>query len=300
MNSDTSKQISRKGAWVLASRPKTLPAAVSPVLVGCALAIMDGLFQAMPAIAALAVSLLLQIAVNLANDYFDFKRGVDTEERMGPVRVTQSGLIPPETVKRAMILTLMAAALAGCYLVIIGGWPILALGVTAILAALMYSGGPFPLASNALGDLFVFLFFGPVAVCGTYFVQATQLSTPAILLSIPVGFLITAILVVNNQRDIITDCQTGKRTLAVILGETGSRLEYGALLGSAYLIPVIMVIQDIIHPYSLLSLLSLPFTFPVLRLVLKEKGSILNQALAGTARLTFFYCLFLSIGLLLS
>jgi len=298
MNTNEPSSISRTQAWILASRPKTLPAAVSPVLIGTALAVKTGNFKLLPVCAALAVSLLLQIAVNLANDYFDFKKGVDTEDRMGPLRVTQSGLIPPETVKRAMMGTLLAAAISGFYLVIVGGWPILALGLAAILSALAYSGGPFPLASNSLGDLFVFIFFGPVAVCGTYFVQALQLPMLAVILSIPAGLLITAILVVNNLRDIVTDRQTGKRTLAVRLGETGSRAEYLILIGTAYLVPVVLVLLGMIPVYCLLVLLSLPIAYPTLKLILTQQGRTLNQGLAGTARLTFLFCLLLSIGLL--
>lgn len=299
MNQTDKNSISRRQAWILASRTKTLPAAVSPVLVGVALAVRQGTFKPLPAIAALAVSLLLQIAVNLANDYFDFKKGVDTAERLGPVRVTQSGLIPPEAVKRAMIGTLVVAAIFGLYLVTVGGWPILVLGLAAIVSALMYSGGPFPLASNALGDLFVFLFFGPVAVGGTYYVQALQLPLIAVILSVPAGLLITAILVVNNLRDISTDLKTGKRTLAVVMGEKGSRVEYLVLLGAAYLIPAILVQREELPVYALICLLSIPFSIPTLRVVLFQQGSALNQALAGTARLTFLFCLLLSVGLLI-
>jgi 1,4-dihydroxy-2-naphthoate polyprenyltransferase len=298
MNTNDTSSISRTQAWVLASRPKTLPAAVSPVLIGTALAVKSGNFKLLPVCAALAVSLLLQIAVNLANDYFDFKKGVDTEDRLGPLRVTQSGLIPPETVKRAMMGTLLAAAISGFFLVIVGGWPILALGLAAILSALAYSGGPFPLASNGLWDLFVFIFFGPVAVCGTYFVQALQLPMLAMILSIPAGLLITAILVVNNLRDIVTDRQTGKRTLAVMLGETGSRAEYLILIGTAYLVPIVLVVLGMIPGYSLLVLFSLPIAYPTLKLILTQQGRTLNQGLAGTARLTFLFCLLLSAGLL--
>jgi len=300
MNTNNHPSISPLQAWILAIRPKTLPAAVSPVLIGTALAIKSGHFNLPPAIAALMVSLLLQIGVNLANDYFDFKKGVDTEARLGPVRVTQSGLIPPQTVKRTMLGILFAAGLSGFYLVLIGGWPILLLGIAAILSALAYSGGPFPLASHGLGDLFVFIFFGPVAVCGTYYVQALQLSNLAMLMSIPVGLLITAILVVNNLRDIETDQQTGKRTMAVILGINGSRSEYIILLSIAYLIPMVMIYTEMVSIYALLVLLSLPIALPPLRLVLFAKGIRLNQGLAGTARLTFLFSLLLSIGLLIN
>ncbi len=300
MNTKNHLSISPLQAWILAVRPKTLPAAVSPVLIGTVLAIRIGHFDPLPAIAALMVSLLLQIGVNLANDYFDFKKGVDTEARLGPVRVTQSGLIPPQTVKRTMLGTLFTAGLSGFYLVLIGGWPILLLGIAAILSALAYSGGPFPLASNGLGDLFVFFFFGPVAVCGTYYVQVLLLSNLAIIMSVPVGLLITAILVVNNLRDIETDRETGKRTIAVFIGVNGSRSEYLILLSIAYLIPIYAIYADMISIYALLVLLSLPIALPPLRLVMYEKGKLLNQGLAGTARLTFLFSLLLSVGLLIS
>ncbi|MCG8333056.1 MAG: 1,4-dihydroxy-2-naphthoate polyprenyltransferase [Proteobacteria bacterium] len=289
--------ISRLQAWVLATRPKTLPAAVSPVLVGCALAFRSGHFKPVIAFAALAVSLLLQIGVNLANDYFDFKRGVDTKDRLGPTRVTQSGLIPPATVKNAMSGVLLLAGIAGLYLVYVGGWPILLLGVASILSALAYSGGPFPLASNGLGDLFVFIFFGPVAVCGTYYLQTMEVTGLVILLSICPGFLITAILVVNNTRDIETDSEVGKRTLAVMLGIKGSRVEYLLLLIIAYLIPTTLVLMGMMPIFLLFVLLSLPAAYLPVKSILNESGPVLNQALAGTAKLTFWFCLFLSIGL---
>lgn len=292
--------MSRLQAWILATRPKTLPAAVSPVLVGCALAFRSGHFNPLIACAAFAVSLLLQIGVNLANDYFDFKRGVDTKDRLGPTRVTQSGLIPPGTVKSAMSVVLLLAGIAGLYLVYIGGWPILLLGIASILSALAYSGGPFPLASNGLGDLFVFIFFGPVAVCGTYYLQALEVSDLAVLLSICPGFLITAILVVNNTRDIETDSKVGKRTMAVLLGVKGSRFEYLLLLIISYLIPIGLVIIGTASPPLLLVLFSLPAAYSLVRLILSKSGSILNQALAGTAKLTFWFCLLLSIGLVIS
>ena len=300
MVANNSTSISRLQAWILATRPKTLPAAISPVLVGCALAYKSGHFNPFIVCAALAVSLLLQIGVNLANDYFDFKRGVDTKDRLGPTRVTQSGLIPPATVKMAMAFVLFLSGMAGLYLVYVGGWPIFILGIASILSALAYSGGPFPLASNGLGDLFVFIFFGPVAVCGTYFLHTMELSNLVILFSLCPGFLITAILVVNNTRDIDTDSEVGKRTLAVMLGVKGSRIEYVLLLAIAYLIPLTLVISGTLSPYLLLILLSLPAAYSPVKLVLTEGGSILNQALAGTAKLTFWFCLLLSIGLLIN
>ena len=226
-------------AWILAARPKTLPAAVAPVTVGSAMAAVHNSFSLLPAMAALAVALLLQIGVNLANDYFDFVKGVDSDDRLGPLRVTQSGLISPGRVRVAMIITLGLAGLPGLYLVYVGGWPVLVIGAASILAALAYSGGPYPLASNALGDLFVFIFFGLVAVCGTYYVQTLMLTATVVLIGADVGLLITAILVVNNLRDIATDSRTGKRTLAVRLGASGTKLEFSLLLAGAYCGPLV-------------------------------------------------------------
>ena len=197
--------VTRVRAWLLAARPKTLPAAIAPVVVGAAAALGEGAFAPLPALAALAGALLLQIGVNLANDYFDFGRGIDAADRKGPVRVTQAGLIPPGQVRLGMAAAFAAAALVGVYLVVLGGTPILVVGIASILSALAYSGGPWPLASHGVADLFVFVFFGPVAVCGTYFVQAGAVSGTAAAASVAPGLLITAILVVNNLRDIETD-----------------------------------------------------------------------------------------------
>ncbi|MCP4755437.1 MAG: 1,4-dihydroxy-2-naphthoate polyprenyltransferase [Proteobacteria bacterium] len=286
--------------WILAIRPRTLPAALAPVAVGTALAFADLHFRLFPALAALAVSLLLQIGVNLANDYFDCVKGIDTEERLGPVRVTQSGLIPPQTVRTGMHSVLALAAAFGAYLVFVGGWPILLLGIAAVLAALAYSGGPFPLASNGLGDLFVFIFFGLVAVGGTYYVQALQLPLRVAIIAVPVGLLTTAILVVNNLRDIETDRKAGKVTLAVILGKRGSRVEYSLLLAVAYAIPVVLWSLETLSGWILLHLISLPLAFPTIRTVWRHRGPVLNRALVGTARLSLVFSLLLSVGLILA
>ena len=208
----------------MAVRHKTLPAALAPVLVGIALALSDKVFALLPALAAMGGALLLQIGVNLANDYFDFKKGIDSVDRLGPIRVTQTGLISPKQVMVGIVVTFGCSLLVGFYLVMVGGWPILFAGTASILSALAYSGGPCPLASLGLGDLFVFVFFGLVAVCGTYYVQALTLTWLVMGAAVPVGFLITAILVVNNLRDIEGDAKTGKRTLAVRLGVKGSRM----------------------------------------------------------------------------
>ena len=285
---------------MLAIRPRTLPAAISPVVLGSAMAIADKHFAWLPAAAALLVALLLQIGVNLANDYFDYMKGIDTEDRLGPPRVTQSGLIAAKQVKRAMLLTMGISLLPGIYLLIAGGWPVLLVGVAAICAALAYSGGPFPLASHGLGDPFVFIFFGLVAVGGTYYVQALHLTRMVLLMGVIEGLLITAILVVNNLRDIRTDRRTGKRTLAVIIGERGSRIEYLLLLGAAYAIPVGLWLGNQSSVWVILPIVSLPPALALMRLVWSGSGGvILNQALASTAKLALVYSLLLSIGLLL-
>ena len=286
-------------AWMLAVRPKTLPAAVSPVMVGIALALADQAFKLIPALAALAGALLLQIGVNLANDYFDYLKGVDTSERLGPLRVTQAGLISPGGVRAGMMVVFCLAILDGLYLVLVGGWPILAIGVASILSALAYSGGPYPLGSHGLGDIFVFIFFGLAAVCGTYYVQALNLTLTVVLMALPVGFLVTAILVVNNLRDIHTDRQTGKHTLAVILGERGTKAEYLLLHAAAYLVPLAGVLSGLISGWTFLILLSLPLSGAMIRMIWKEQGPVLNLALAGTANLAFFYSLLLAAGLLI-
>jgi 1,4-dihydroxy-2-naphthoate octaprenyltransferase len=244
-------------------------------------------------------ALLLQVGVNLANDYFDFVTGIDTEERIGPLRVTQSGLIQPSRVRAGMILSFGLAAVLGLYLVLASGWPVVVIGATSILAALLYSGGPYPLASHGLGDLFAFIFFGFVAVCGTYYVQALQITRLVFLMAIPVGLLITAILVVNNLRDIPTDQKLGKRTLAVILGPRRARTEYILLLAGAYAVPLLTWLTGLVSAWILLPLLSLPLAVAVTRIVVKNADRVLNQALAATARLTLIFCFLLSLGLAL-
>lgn len=287
-------------AWLLAVRPKTLPASVAPVIVGAALAIGDGGFRLLPAVAAMICSVLLQIGVNLANDYFDFKKGIDGPERLGPIRVTTAGLIPPGSVLKGMIATFALALSIGGYLVWVGGWPILAVGVASVLAALSYSGGPFPLASTGLGDLAVFVFFGLIAVNGAYYVQTHTLNPTVILLSAPVGFLITAILVVNNLRDIYTDEKAGKITLAVMIGERGTRIEFTALLAAAYVIPILAWRFFNVSAWAMiLPMASLPMAATLLRNVVRNEGDRLNKALAHCARLSLVFSLLLAIGIVL-
>ncbi len=248
----------------------------------------------------MAGSLLLQVGVNLANDYFDSVRGFDTEERVGPIRVTHSGLISPNKVRNAMFFTFFIVACIGIYLIIVAGLPIFAVGVSSILAALMYSGGPYPLASHGLGDLFVFIFFGLVAVCGTYYVQTLHITLLAVMASIPIGLLITAILVVNNLRDLGTDAKVNKRTLAVILGERATRIEFIILITSSYLMAVLLWVVRGSSLWMLLPLISVPMAWSTARGVMIQTGSVLNEALALTARLSLLYGVLLAIGLIIS
>jgi 1,4-dihydroxy-2-naphthoate octaprenyltransferase len=288
-------------AWILATRPKTLPAAVGPVLVGSALAYADDRFALIPALAALGISLLLQIGVNLANDYFDGIKGIDTAERLGPIRVTQKGLISPARVKSAILLTFSLAACVGFYLLMRGGWPVFLIGAACILAALGYSGGPFPLASHGLGDLFVFIFFGLMAVCGTYYVQALQLTWIVFFMAAAVGLPITAILVINNLRDMLTDQKAGKNTLAVTLGENLTKIEYALLLGLAYGFIIMTWMIGWASFWLLLPLLSLPWAVALTWSVMQSKiDSGLNILLAKTARLSLIYSVLLSIGVIMS
>jgi 1,4-dihydroxy-2-naphthoate octaprenyltransferase len=290
--------ISKTKAWIMASRPKTLPAALAPVLVGMALAYADGGFRWLPALAAAAGALLLQIGANFANDYFDFFKGADTHERLGPTRVTASGLIGHGELRWGMAAVFGLAALVGLYLIYVGGWPILAIGVASILGALLYTGGPFPFGYHGLGDLFVFIFFGLVAVGGTYYVQTLTLTPLVLLAAAPVGALITNILVVNNYRDIETDAKAGKRTLAVMMGRRGARMEYLLLLIVAYLVPLLLWLGFGWTPWVMLPWLTLPLAVPLVRTVFTSTdGPTLNITLAGTARLSLFFGLFFALGI---
>lgn len=293
-------KMSPRQIWWLAIRPKTLPAAAAPVVVGSAVAYLDGSFQWLPALAALVGALCLQIGANLANDVFDFYRGADSGERLGPLRVTQAGLLSPGAVLAGMWVVFGIAALAGVYLFWQVGWAVIWIGIVSILAAIAYTGGPFPLGYYGLGDLAVFLFFGPVATCGTYFVQSGQVSRSAIWSCIPVGLLITAILVVNNLRDIDTDSASGKRTLAVRIGPLWTRREYIACLAIAYLVVLGVVLARIVSAWGMLAWFSIPLALKLIRLVKRESGRPLNQALAGSGQLALFFGALYSAGLIIA
>lgn len=287
-------------AWVLGARPKTLPASMSPVIVGTALAFAEGSFVLGPALAALACALLIQIGTNLANDYFDYVRGIDTPDRLGPPRVAASGLIPLSHLRAGIILVFALTAVIGLYLIWRGGWPILLIGVASILSALAYSGGPYPLGSRGLGDLFVFIFFGIAAVVGTYYVQALRFGPLPFIVSLPLGALITDILVVNNYRDMETDRSTGKRTLAVIMGERGTRLEFAFLLALAYAVPAGLWAAGAFSAWVLLPWLTLPGGVRLVRALRTLRGRALNKTLADTSQLTLWFSILFAAGIALS
>lgn len=286
--------------WMLACRPATLPVAVAPVLVGTAVAQLVGGMRAVAALAAMWGALCFQVAANLANDVFDHEKGADTHERLGPLRVTQAGLLSPRAVRVGMLLSLALALPSGLYLASVAGWPVLAIGVASSVAALAYTGGPWPLGYHGLGDLFVFLFFGLVAVVGTAFVQVG--SAPLVVWppAVGVGALATAVLVVNNVRDRSTDALVGKRTLAVRFGRRAAIAEYVLLLVIAYAIPIALAVFFSTSLWVLAPLASAPLAVQLARAVASAEGRALNPYLGGSARLLLVYAVLLSAGLALA
>jgi 1,4-dihydroxy-2-naphthoate octaprenyltransferase len=285
----------------MAARIRTLPAAIAPVLVGTALAAYEHVFHPLRFLAALIGAVFIQVGTNLSNDYSDARRGADTEERLGPVRVTAGGLVPPDQVLRATYASFGIAVLAGIYLTIVAGWVLLLVGAASILAGVLYTGGPRPYGYEGLGEVFVFLFFGIVAVAGSYFVQVKHLQWEAFALAVPVGLIAAGILVVNNARDIDTDRRAGKRTLAVRLGRARTRVMFATIIYLAYvLVPVTWAFGPL-KPWVLLPWLTLPLAAQVVRAVRnRTDGPSLNQALAQTGMLQLAFCVLLSAGLLLS
>lgn len=276
-------------AWILAARPRTLPAAAAPVMVGIGLAVRDLQFDAINAAAAFFIAILLQIGANFANDLFDHERGTDTPDRLGPARATAQGWLTPGEMRLGVGVVFGLAALLGLVLYLDKGWPVLAIGLAAILAALAYTGGPFPYGYYALGDLFVFIFFGAAAVAGTYFVQAGEVTLTVWLASIPIGLLIVNILVVNNLRDIETDRAANKRTLAVLLGKKAMHAEYLLCLAGAYTLPLLMSLAGLLSFWILLTWITLPQGWALYRLLQKSEGPLLNLVLAYTAQLALVY-----------
>lgn len=287
--------------WLMAARPRTLPAAVAPVLVGTSLALGDGHFRPLAFVAALLGAVFIQVGTNLSNDYSDARRGADTEDRLGPVRVTAGGLVPPGRVLLATYVTFGLAVLCGVYLVAVAGWELIAVGAASILAGVLYTGGPRPYGYEGLGELFVFLFFGIVAVSGSYFVQVQTLPWEAFACAVPVGLLASAILVVNNVRDLESDRRAGKRTLAVRLGRERTRVLYTAMVVGAFVLVPLPWLLGSMTAWLLLPWCALPLALPVLRIVrTRVDGPSLNGALAKTGALQLVFCLLFSAGILLS
>ncbi|MBT3328080.1 MAG: 1,4-dihydroxy-2-naphthoate polyprenyltransferase [Gemmatimonadales bacterium] len=290
--------ISPVQAWILAARPKTLTAALAPVVTGTGLAAFHGVFAPLPALAALIGAVFIQIGTNFANDYYDFVRGGDTDARVGPIRVTQAGILPPATVKRGMYAVLGAALFVGVYLVWVAGWPIVWIGLSSVACAVLYTGGPFPLAYHGLGDVFVFVFFGLVAVSGTFFVQGLYWPPDVWIAGAALGTLNTAILVVNNLRDVDTDTLAGKRTLAVRLGATGTKIQYVLMLLVAVVVPVIGWRVYEWPLATLAALLVAPLAVAPLKKVLGfADPRELLPALGETARIVAIYGVLLGAGL---
>jgi 1,4-dihydroxy-2-naphthoate polyprenyltransferase len=287
-------------AWILAARPATLPAAAVPVIVGAAAAVSDGAaFRPFVFLATLACALLIQVGTNFANDYSDFHRGADHEGRLGPLRVTQSGLITQSAIQRGIIVAFALAVLLGAVLVWIGGLPVALIGIASIISGLAYTGGPYPLGYHGLGDLFVFVFFGLIAVTGTAYLQAGAWTVFPLLLSIPIGLIVTNILVINNLRDLATDVAAGKRTLATRIGDRATRAQYAILIAVAYLIPVAVALTDPGRRVLLIILISAPFASSLVRKVLRgTSGRDLNPLLKKTGQLLLIFGVLLSAGAL--
>jgi 1,4-dihydroxy-2-naphthoate octaprenyltransferase len=289
------------GTWLVAARPATLPAAAMPVIVGAAAALGEGAsFRPAVFAATIACALLIQIGTNFANDYSDFHRGADVG-RVGPVRVTQAGLLSPEIVRRGIIVAFGLAVLLGAGLAVVGGWPIIVIGLLSLLSGLAYTGGPRPFGYHGLGDLFVFVFFGLVAVTGTAYLQMGEWSAFALVLGVPTGLLVTNILVVNNLRDIDTDRAAAKRTLAVRIGDRATRTQYLIFAAAAYLFPGALAAADPSRRLLLLPLLSLPLAIILVRQVMSGvRGADLNPILGRTAGFLLVFGVLLALGAALS
>ncbi|MDY6838523.1 MAG: 1,4-dihydroxy-2-naphthoate polyprenyltransferase [Thermodesulfobacteriota bacterium] len=293
-------RLSTFNIWVLAARPKTLWAAIAPVMVGTAMAFETGKGAWLPALAALFGAVMIQIGTNFANDYFDHQKGTDTEHRLGPLRVTQAGLVQPETMKWAIALAFFMAGTAGIYLVWQGGWPIFIVGCLSILSGIFYTAGPYPLGYTGLADLFVLIFFGPVAVGGTYYVQTLEMHHPVLWSGLAPGLFSVAILTVNNLRDIEEDKRAGKKTLAVRFGRSYAQGQYLLCLVSASAIPAMLYILEGNHPVAMVTIVLPLAALSSIRLVFTTRdGPKLNGVLAFTGKLLLLYSVVFSVGWLL-
>jgi 1,4-dihydroxy-2-naphthoate octaprenyltransferase len=287
---------SKLKVWILAARPKTLWASVAPVLIGTAMAFESGALHTIAAMSALLGAMLIQIATNFANDYFDFHKGADDEGRLGPTRMVQAGLVAPSTMKAAFIGVFALALVPGAYLIWLAGLPIAVIGALSILFGILYTAGPFPLGYVGLGEVFVIIFFGPVAVGGTYYVQTLEISLPVIIAGLAPGLFSVAILTVNNLRDVKSDHRAGKKTLAVRFGVTFSKYEYLLSVVIACLIPLFLLFGDRKHFYLLLTPGVLIAAIPAIKTVFTSEGVVLNRVLESTGKLLLLYSLIFSIG----
>lgn len=285
--------------WLLAIRPKTLPASVAPVLIGTAMAFGDGIHHFPTAFVCLFAALAIQIGTNLANDYYDFQKGTDTAERVGPIRATQAGLVRPVTMKAAFIFAFLLSGLACVWLVQRGGWPIAVLGVLAVLSGIFYTAGPYPLGYLGLGEIFVFIFFGPVAVAGTYYVQSLEINAAVLLAGVSPGLLSVGILAVNNLRDMETDRKSGKMTLAARWGRSFALSEYLFCVIASAMMPVLIYIWIEDHVGILACVLINLLAIPVIKTVFTQPGASLNRALASTGKLLLIYSALFAIGWIL-
>jgi 1,4-dihydroxy-2-naphthoate octaprenyltransferase len=286
--------------WLQSARPKTLPAAIAPVVIGTCMAYGDGASNLPVAVAVLWAAVLIQIGTNFANDYFDFVKGTDRADRVGPTRATAAGLVTPAQMRNATILVFAMAGVLGLYLTWIGGWPIAVIGIASMVSGVLYTAGPFALGYLGLGELFVWVFFGPVAVGGTYYLLTRTITLAALISGLAPGLLSCAVLVVNNYRDRHTDHVTGKKTLVVRFGRSFGRIEYAVTLFGGCLVPVVLVWMVPGHAWSLMALLTgVPGVFLVRRLCTEPDPETLNQMLAQTGQLLVLYSLLFSVGWLI-
>ncbi|MEK7793109.1 MAG: 1,4-dihydroxy-2-naphthoate polyprenyltransferase [Candidatus Hydrogenedentota bacterium] len=287
--------------WISAVRPRTLGAAIAPVVIATAMAYDTGSAHALSAAACLLGAILIQIGTNFANDYFDFVKGTDTKDRVGPTRATAAGLVTPQTMRLAMIVAFALVFVPGAYILYRGGWPFLVIGLVSIACGVLYTGGPYPLGYLGLGDLFVLVFFGPVALGGTYYVQSITLDANVLIAGLAPGLFSVAILTVNNLRDREGDAKSGKKTLAVRFGTRFARAEYvAALITGTLVIPLYLVMTTRGHYAALASIAVLLPAIPTIRTVLQKDGSSLNAALGNTGKLLLAFSLLFSAGWVLT
>ena len=291
--------ISKMESWILASRPKTLPASVMPIFVASAIAIHNKVFKLDAALIAMVCSILIQIGTNFINDLYDFLKGTDTKERVGPTRVLANGLISVKEMRTGIVIVFGLAFLLGLYLVYINDWVVLVIGILSLIAGYAYTAGPYPLAYNGLGDVFVFVFFGFVGTIGTYYVQAHEITPLVFWATVPVGALVTNILVVNNYRDIDEDKLAGKNTLAVKFGGTFTRLQYLVFMVISYAILFLVYFTYKQSFFIFLPFLSLPIGIKLVKMVYTLNGKELNKTLELTAKLSAIYGILFAIGILL-